>query len=264
MDLQLQNKVVLISGGSGGIGWHTAVSFAREKCHIGLCGRNVEDLRRAEAELRGQGNKVVAVQADVCKPTDAARFVDQCVFQLGGIDILVNNVGGSSGGRKVMETTDAHWQETFEVSLFQAVRLTRLAVPYMQGPGGGAIINVASISGWSPQLAGSAQYGCAKAALSFLAERLALELSGAKIRVNTVSPGSIGNTGSWRQFEQQHPESLERYVQEGFPMGRLGTPEEVADVIVFLASPRASWINGRHIAVDGLEQPIGIREHRPW
>ena len=134
----------------------------------------------------------------------------------------------------------------------------------MQGRGGGAIVNVASISGWAPQLVGTAQYGAAKASVIFLTERLALELVRFNIRVNTVSPGSIQRTQGWDNFKRQNPDSFETYVREGFPMGRLGNPEEVADVIVFLASPRANWINGRHIPVDGLEQPTGVGERRPW
>jgi 3-oxoacyl-[acyl-carrier protein] reductase len=143
--------------------------------------------------------------------------------------------------------------------------MIRLVVPHMRQRGGGAIVNVASISGWVPQLAGRGQYGSSKAALIFLTEHWALELVRERIRVNTVSPGSImWQGGSWDRFRERHPESFAAYVRDGFPMGRLGTPEEVADVIVFLASLRANWINGRHITVDGLEQPIPTEEHQPW
>jgi 3-oxoacyl-[acyl-carrier protein] reductase len=148
---------------------------------------------------------------------------------------------------------------------FQMARLTRLVVPHMRRQGGGAIVNLASISGWHPQLAGFAQYGAAKAAVIFMTERLALELVHAGIRVNTVSPGSIiWEGGDWDVYRQTHPESFATYVRDGFPMGRLGSPEEVADVVVFIASPRANWINGRHIPVDGLEQPVPAPEFRPW
>jgi 3-oxoacyl-[acyl-carrier protein] reductase len=143
--------------------------------------------------------------------------------------------------------------------------MIRLAVPHLRQRGGGAIVNVASISGWHAQLAGTAQYGASKAAAIFMTERLALELVHDHIRVNIVSPGSIiWEDGSWDRFRQEHPQSFAAYVRDGFPMGRLGKPEEVADVIVFLASPRAHWINGRHIPVDGLEQPTPVQEFRPW
>ena len=264
MDLKLKDKVALITGGSKGIGLATAKLFAGEGCHVAICGRGLEDLQAAGKDLEATGVKVATIQADVRRPEEVAPLVEGCVEQLGGIDILVNNVGGSTGGRTIFEATDEDWHDTFEITLFQGVRLARLAAPHMRHRGGGAIVNVSSISGWSPQLAGSAQYGTAKAAVIFLTERLALELVNFNIRVNTVSPSSIQRTQGWDRFKRENPGSFEDYVRDGFPMGRLGNPEEVADVIVFLASPRANWINGRHIPVDGLEQPTGIREHRPW
>jgi 3-oxoacyl-[acyl-carrier protein] reductase len=264
MDLELKNKVVLITGGSRGIGLRTARAFADEGCHVALCGRHQADLDAATAELQGKGIHVIALPADVTKAGEAAGFVEQCVAALGGVDILVNNVGGGVGGF-LMEATDEDWQQTFELNVFQVVRMTRLVVPHMRQRGGGAIINIASISGWSPQLAGRAQYGASKAAQIFLTERLALELVHDQIRVNTVSPGSIiWEEGSWDRFRQRSPDSFAAYVRDGFPMGRLGTPEEVADVVLFLASARANWINGRHIPVDGLEQPTPVQEYRPW
>lgn len=264
MDLALQDKVVLITGGSRGIGLRTARAFAAAGCHIALCGRQPADLEQAAAELQATGVRVVTMTADVTNADEAAAFVGQCAAELGGIDILVNNVGGAVGGF-LMEATDEEWRQTFELNVFQVVRMTRLVVPYMRQRGGGAIINIASISGWSPQLAGRAQYGASKAAQIFLTERLALELVHDKIRVNTVSPGSIiWEEGGWDNFRQRNPASFAAYVQDGFPMGRLGKPEEVADVIVFLASARAHWINGRHIPVDGLEQPTPVAEYRPW
>jgi 3-oxoacyl-[acyl-carrier protein] reductase len=264
MDLELNGKVALITGGSRGIGLRTARRLADEGCHLGICGRNLDDLDRAADELRDKGLRVVAVQADVTEPVQAARFVDQCAAELGQIDILVNNVGGASGSN-LMEATDEDWRMTFELNVFQIVRMTRLAVLHMRQRGGGGIVNVASISGWQPQLAGTAQYGASKAALIFMTERLALELVHDGIRVNTVSPSSIiWEGGNWDRRRQQQPESFAAYVRDGFPMGRLGKPEEVADVIAFLVSPRAHWINGRHIPVDGLEQPTPLQEYRPW
>jgi len=227
-----------------------------EGCNVGFCARNKEDLQEAEKEFRAMGRRVVAFPGDVCEPEDASKFVSRSLEELGGIDILVNNVGSNSGGN-LMKSSDEDWEKTFEMNLFQLIRMTRLVAPHMKARGGGSIVNVASISGWEPQLAFTGQYGSSKAAMIFLAERFALELTGSKIRVNTVSPGSILWSGSgWDNFSKKYPESFTDYVKDGFPMGRLGTPEEVADVIVFLSSPRANWINGRNIPVDGLEQPI--------
>jgi 3-oxoacyl-[acyl-carrier protein] reductase len=143
--------------------------------------------------------------------------------------------------------------------------MMRLALPYMKGRPGAAVINIASISGWSPQLAMSGQYAAAKAALIFDTERWALEFAPHDIRVNTVSPGSILAEGNvWDRYRLSNPEHFEDYVSHGFPMGRLGTAEEVADVIAFLASPRSHWINGRNIPVDGLEQPYAPLDRRPY
>src|ERR1700722_6720669 len=262
MDLGLKDKVVLITGGSKGIGLHTALAFAEEGCDIGICSRNKKDLLHAASELRSGGHRVAAVQADVCNPEDAARFIEQCTSELGGVDVLVNNVGGNVGGN-LMASSDEDWEKTFAVDLFQAVRVIRLAGPYLRKRGGGSIVNISSISGWEPQLAATGQYGSSKSALIFLAERLALELVHDKIRVNTVSPGSIMQPGGgWDNFRLKKPKVFAAYVRDGFPMGRLGKPEEVADVILFLASPRANWINGRNIPVDGLEQPVPVE--RPW
>jgi 3-oxoacyl-[acyl-carrier protein] reductase len=264
MDLELREKVALTTGGSRGIGLRTARRLADEGCHCAICGRDPATLAAAAEELRQQGIRVAAIQADVTQPAEAAHVVEQCVAELGGIDILINNVGGAVGGR-LLEATDEHWMRTFELNVFQIVRMIRLAVPHLRQRGGGAIVNVASISGWHAQLAGTAQYGASKAAAIFMTERLALELVHDNIRVNIVSPGSIiWEGGSWDRFRQEHPQSFAAYVRDGFPMGRLGKPEEVADVIVFLASPRAYWINGRHIPVDGLEQPTPVEEFRPW
>ena len=199
------------------------------------------------------------------KPDEAGGLIQATVAAHGGIDILVNNVGGGGGGARIADSTDDDWRSALERNLIQTVRMMRLALPHMKGRPGAAVINVASISGWSPQLAMSGQYGAAKAALIFDAERWALEFVPYGIRVNTVSPGSILVERQWLgPYRLAHSEYFDDYVRHGFPMGRLGTAEEVADVIVFAASPRAHWINGRNLPVDGLEQPHAPPDRRPF
>jgi 3-oxoacyl-[acyl-carrier protein] reductase len=264
VDLKLKDKVALITGSSRGIGLATAKAFAAEGCCLVLSARSAEPLAAAEAALRADGVAVASCQADVGQPDQAARLVEAAAAAFGGIDILVNNVGGG-GGARIADSTDEDWRGALERNLIQTVRMMRLALPHMQGRAGAAVINVASISGWSPQLAMSGQYGAAKAALIFDAERWALECVPHGVRVNTVSPGSILVAGNgWDRYRIARPDYFDDYVRHGFPMGRLGTAEEVADVIVFLASPRAHWINGRHIAVDGLEQPHAPLDRRPF
>ena len=256
MDLRLRDKVVLITGSSRGIGLATARAFAEEGCRLMLSARSAEALDAATAELGATGATVAGEVADVTRSDDAARLVQATVGAFGGIDILVNNVGGSIGNRLLADSTDADWLATLDVNLLQTVRMMRLALPHMRGRSGAAVVNVSSISGWSPQLAGSGQYGAAKAALIFDAERWALEFVPHGVRVNTVSPGSILVEGNgWDRYRIASQDNYDDYVRHGFPMGRLGTAQEVADVIVFLASPRAHWVNGRNIPVDGLEQP---------
>jgi 3-oxoacyl-[acyl-carrier protein] reductase len=265
MDLKLAGKVALITGSSRGIGLAAARAFAAEGCPVMLSARSAEQLAAAATELRATGADVAAHVADVGKPQDAAALIDAAVAAYGGIDILVNNVGGGGGGRTIADSTDEDWRATLEVNLLQTVRMMRLALPHMRGRGGAAMVNVSSISGWSPQLAGSGQYGAAKAALIFDTERWALEFVPHGVRVNTVSPGSILVEGNgWDRYRIASQANYDDYVRHGFPMGRLGTAEEVADVIVFLASPRSHWINGRNIPVDGLEQPYAALDRRPY
>jgi 3-oxoacyl-[acyl-carrier protein] reductase len=265
MDLKLTGKVALITGSSRGIGWATAKAFAAEGCRLVLSARSAEQLAEAAVELRAKGAEVAAHAGDVGEPDQAAELIQAAVAAYGGIDILVNNVGGGGGGARIADSSDDDWRGALERNLIQTVRMMRLALPRMSGRAGASIINVASISGWSPQLAMSGQYGAAKAALIFDTERWALEFVPHGIRVNTVSPGSILVDGNgWDRYRIAHPEYFHDYVKHGFPMGRLGTAEEVADVIVFTASPRAHWINGRNIPVDGLEQPHAPVDRRPF
>jgi 3-oxoacyl-[acyl-carrier protein] reductase len=265
MDLGLAGSVALVTGASRGIGLATARCFAAEGCHLVLSARSEPDLARAATELRATAQSVTTVVADATKPGDAEKLIEAAARAHGGIDILINNVGGGSGGRRIGDSTDDEWRNTLEINLLQTVRMMRLAAPHMANRKAAAIVNIASVSGWVPQLAGSGQYGAAKAALIFNTELWALDLWSHKIRVNTVSPGSILIEGNgWDRYRKSEPQGYADYVAGGFPMNRLGTGEEVADVIVFLASPRAYWINGRNLPVDGLEQPFPAPGRRPW
>ncbi len=263
MDLKLAGKVALITGSSKGIGFATARVLTEEGCRVVLSARNKDELAAARAKLPAA--LVTAVQADVTEPKDAERLVAEAVAWGGGIDILVNNVGGNAGGTHVTNSTDDDWRKTIEINLLQTVRMMRHAIPKMSKRPGAAMVNISSISGWTPLLVGSGQYGASKAALIFDTERWALECVPHGIRVNTVSPGSIWGEGNgWDRYKKTDPEGYDDYVKGGFPMGRLGHLEEVADVICFLVSPRAYWINGRNVPVDGLEQPYPRRDRRPY
>ena len=264
MNLELNGKCALVTGGSAGIGFAIASALAAEGCDIGICGRDSEKLEQALDRLRAHGVNVVGLAADVTIREQAEEFVEACGTLLGGVDVLVNNVGGSVGG-PLMSSSDDDWLATLELNVVQTVRMIRLVAERMAATGGGAIVNISSISGWHPQLSGTLQYGAAKAALVYLTEPLALELADARIRVNTVSPGSIlWDGGGWHRYRSENPGLFAQHVEDSFPHARLGTDEEVATAVAFLASERASWINGRHLPVDGLQQPVPAPDRRLW
>jgi len=249
MDLGLHGKVALVTGGSRGIGRATAMALAAEGCNVAICGRGAEGVEKTVAELRGRGVQAHGVAADVTAPGEVERFVEESTAALGGVDLLVANVGGMSG-KTFMSLTAEDWIKTFETNLFHAVRSIRAAVPSMEQRGGGSVVTIASISGWRP--GPRSQYGTAKAAEIFLSSSLAWELAPQRIRVNTVSPGStIFPGGGWERFQSQSPEVFGEFERNEFPWGRLATAEEIANVVTFVLSAKASWINGANIPVDG-------------
>ena len=251
MDLGLTRKVGLVTGGSRGIGRSIALRLAAEGVKVSICGRTPETMDHTLAELRALGVAAHGVVADVTCSGEVERFVDESATALGGVDLLVANVGGSAG-QELLASTPEDWARTFELNLFHAVRAIRAAVPHMQRRGGGSVVSIASISGWKP--GPKAQYGATKAGEIFLAGALAWELAPMHVRVNTVSPGSIMFPGGgWERFRAEQSERFAEFERREFPWGRLGTPEEVANVVVFLLSERASWINGTNIAVDGAQ-----------
>jgi 3-oxoacyl-[acyl-carrier protein] reductase len=252
LDLELRDKVALITGGSRGIGRAIGLALAAEGCHVAFCARSEDGLRETESELRGRGVQAIGLQADVTQQGAVEAFVEQAAEALGRIDVLVNNVGGA--GRT---DDDATWQGAVDLNLMAAVRGCRAAVPHMRARGSGAIIHVASI--WGRESGGSQQYNAVKAAMISHAKNLALQLAPEHIRVNSIAPGSIRFPGgSWDRRVQQDPEGMASFVKENIPSGRFGTVEEVADVAVFLASPRASWVTGACVVIDGGQSHSNI------
>lgn len=253
MDLKLKGKIALVTGGSRGIGRATALRFAEEGCAVAICARGQEKLDRTLSELRALNVKTFGLVADVAQSGQTERFVNAAAEALGGVDILVNNVGGSAGSRQFAESTDDDWRQTFDLNIFHAVRATRAALPHFQKRKRGSVVTISSISGWKPAPSG-AQYGSAKAAEMFLAGALAWELAPHNIRVNTICPGSLFFPGGgWERFKETSPEKYDAFRTREFPAQRLGTDFEVADVVVFLSSERANWINGASIPVDGAQ-----------
>ncbi|MBI3122224.1 MAG: glucose 1-dehydrogenase, partial [candidate division NC10 bacterium] len=250
MDLRLTDNVAIVTGSSRGIGKAIATGLAAEGCRVTLCGRDADVLEQSAAALRRTGAKILAVTADLARPEDPARLIEETVRAFGRVDILVNNVGGARGAGPFLETSEAAWQAAVDLNLLAAVRFSRLVVPEMQKVGGGVIVNISSI--WGRETGGTATYNAVKAAEISLAKSLARELAPMNIRVNSVAPGSIYFPGgSWDRRLQADPEGITAFLKREIPFGRFGKPEEVADVVVFLCSERASWVTGACLNVDG-------------
>ncbi len=248
MDLKLTGKVALVTGSSRGIGLATAKAFAAEGCRVMLSGRSTEQLRQAETALRATGAQVAAHAGDVGSPDQASRLIEATVAAYGGIDILVNNVGGGGGGARIADSTDDDWRGALERNLIQTVRMMRLALLHMKDRPGAAVINVASISGWAPQLAMSGQYGAAKAALIFDTERWALEFVPYGIRVNTVSPARYWSRARLGPLPPRQPGLFRRlrppWLSDGPPRHRRGSCG--CDRVHGLAArPLDQWIRAR-------------------
>ena len=254
MDLGLKDKVAIVTGSSRGLGLAGAKSLAAEGCRVCLCARGEAGLREAEravSDAAGDGAGVLAVTADVSRSEGVQHVIDRVAATFGGIDILVNNVG-FAGGSGLLETTDAEWQEAIDQTLFPSVRASRLVVPHMQRRGGGAIVIIASIFG--REAGGRMTYNAVKAAEISLAKSLAQQLAPSNVRVNSVSPGSIlFEGGSWSAPAAGRPGRNCRVRQARAAVRPIGRPEEVGDVVAFLCSPRASWISGTSIVVDGCQ-----------
>ena len=254
MDLQLAGKAALVTGSSRGLGLASALALAGEGCSVCICARGEERLARAADALRqraGADGRVLAVRGDLTSAEDVAMIVGRTAETFGRLDVLVNNVGRAGGGG-LLEATDEDWRSAFDETLYPAIRASRLAVPHMRRAGGGAIIMIASI--WGRESGGRMTYNAVKSAEISLAKALAQQLAGDGIRVNSVAPGSISFPGgSWHRRQQEDPEGMAAFVRDNLPFGRFGRAEEVGDVVAFLASPRASWISGASITVDGCQ-----------
>jgi 3-oxoacyl-[acyl-carrier protein] reductase len=258
MDLQLTDRVAIVTGSSRGLGRAAAAALADEGARVVLCARGGDALRTAAREIgasRGD-DAVLAVEADVSTPAGAETVVAQAIARFGRIDVLVNNVGKAAGG-DVVATSDEEWQSAIDQTLFPAIRMSRLVVPHMRKAGGGVILMIASI--WGRESGGRMTYNAVKAAEISLAKAMAQQLAKDRIRVNSISPGSIAfEGGSWWKRQQEDPEGMAEFVRREIPFGRFGTAEEVASVVAFVASPRASWVSGASITVDGCQSRSNI------
>jgi 3-oxoacyl-[acyl-carrier protein] reductase len=246
MDLGLRGRRCIVTGASRGIGRAIARGLADEGAHVAICGRRADSLRDAERELLTTGVNVHAAPCDIGDAAALERFLNGACEALGGADVLVHNASALAIGPDL-----GAWTASLQVDLMAAVHACEWALPKMAAAGGGSILFVSSISALEATPGSDYAYTAVKAALIAYAKKLAVLHAPQKIRVNAIAPGSIEFPGGiWAMVKQQQP-ALYNAVFASIPSGRLGTPEEVADAAVYLVSPRASWVTGECLVVDG-------------
>ncbi|HVJ51681.1 MAG TPA: SDR family NAD(P)-dependent oxidoreductase [Aliidongia sp.] len=246
MQFDFKGRKVTVAGGSRGIGRAIALGFAKEGADVSICARGADTLATTRSELASFGGNVHAASCDLGDGPSVVRYIGEAAEALGGIDVLVNNASGFG-----LADDEAGWAAGFNVDIMAAVRASRTAMPFLEKSGAGAsIVNISSISGLRPA-ARSVPYGAVKAALNHYTTSLAATVARKGIRVNCVTPGSIEFPGgTWEQRKNETPDFYNS-VLKGIPFGRMGHPEEIASVVLFLASPMASWVTGQILSVDG-------------
>jgi 3-oxoacyl-[acyl-carrier protein] reductase len=256
MDLGLGGKVALVTGGSKGIGRAVALALAREGARVGIVARDAERLERVAGEIRqATGAEVVPFPGDVMRPEDPPRIADQAAAHFGRLDILVNNAGAAPGG-VLLDLTEEHWALALQTKFLGYIRFMKAVIPHMLRAGGGRIVNIVGNDGIKPafwELTPSAANAADLAVTLALAEQYGPH----GILVNAINPGPVatdrwdGLVAAYARDMGLSTEEASRLATASIPLGRICTPEEVADVAVFVASPRASFMNGALITLDG-------------
>jgi 3-oxoacyl-[acyl-carrier protein] reductase len=258
MDLGLTGKVAAVAAASKGLGRAVATEFAREGAAVAVCARERGVIEKTAAEIaRSSNGQVAGISADVSTPAGCAAFVRETVERFGRLDVLVVNAGGPPPGR-FDDLDDAAWDRAVDLTLFSAVRLTREALPHLRASGGGSIVFMTSTSVRQPtQYLNLILSNAIRSAVHGLAKTLSADLGKEGIRVNCVQPGRI-ETERVRQLDEDVAkrrsipiEQVRTEFQREIPLGRYGKPEEFAAAVVFLASPRSSYITGASLQVDG-------------
>jgi 3-oxoacyl-[acyl-carrier protein] reductase len=256
MDLGLAGKVAIVTGSSDGIGYAVAQSLVREGARVAICARREAKLLQARDRIANETDgELLAVQCDVRNLADVQRLVRETLQRFGSIDVLINNAG-SVPSINFSDVGDSQWYEMLERKLMGYIRVTREVVPHMQKNGGGRIVNIAGTAGWEPSNTAMA-VGINNSAVINWTKSMSLQYAGAGILVTAVAPGSIetprqvGNRQRESEITGKSIEELRQARVKDIPLKRLGRPEEVANVIVFLASECSSYVTGACVTVDG-------------
>ena len=251
MDLGIKGKVALVTGGSRGLGRQSALALAAEGVNVAICARGQGTLNQTAAELKATGVKVGAFVADLGDETGAADLVAKTEAELGPIDILVNNVGGSLGTSDLVNSSLADFQMVMNANLWSAVALMKHVVPGMQTRGWGRVVNISSIFG--REYGGTAPYMVAKAAMIAASKHTAMAVAKDGVTVNSIAPGSILHAGgTWEKFiANNSKEAVAEFIDRNLPMGKFGWPEPIGATVAFLASSQADLITGACLNVDG-------------
>ncbi len=257
MDLELQGRVVLVTGGSDGLGAALAQRLVTEGASVAICARGAERLTAVAERLRAQGGDVLDVAADVTDPDAVQHFVDAAAQRWGRIDALVNNAG-AAGGSPFEAIDDATWEADLELKLHAAIRMARAALPHLRAAGGGAVLNVLATAAKAPPAVSMPSSVSRAAGLAFT-KALSKDLGGDGIRANCVLIGIV-ESGQWDRLAERRGTSVEEVHQmmvqaTNIPLGRVGRAEEFADLAAFLVSPRAAYISGTAINFDGSSSP---------
>jgi NAD(P)-dependent dehydrogenase (short-subunit alcohol dehydrogenase family) len=246
VDLHLKGRRALVTGASKGIGRAIALGLAAEGCDVGVCARDAAGVAAAVAEIRAAGVNAFGASLDVGERAALERFISDAAEALGGLDIVVCNASAFAEG-----ATEEAFRAAFEIDLLHTRNACEAALPWLERSGQGSIIAISSISGSEDYGYDSVSYGTMKAALFFYVKSLARHVAPKGIRANVVAPGTtLFEGGFWDRVRLNDPKGFEANVAAN-PMGRMGRPEEIADAVVFLASPRASFISGTNLTVDG-------------
>ena len=258
--MRLQDKVALVTGSARGIGKAIAIALAREGCDLVINDINVEAMESVVAEIKKMGRRSISIVADVCQQQQVSHMIDQCVKTFGRIDILVNNAGGGGSmgdptkppPKVIADVTENHWDAVIDTNLKGTFLCTQAALKYMKEQKSGKIVNISSVAGRTGDLLTSPHYSAAKAGVLGLTRHVAKEVGRYGVNINALCPAHIMSGPESERFWQRIRETGKAdVILDQIALGRLGNPEEVASVVVFLCSDEASYITGATIDVNG-------------